>query len=145
MSRRSTSAQTSVSRITSFVMGRPRSAIRLAVLSVSGCTRNAASANWLKWLDQPLLPYGGKWLVLDAQVHPLEGEWPGSLVLMEFPEMETAQKWYNSPEYQKILHLRTDNAISDLMLADQVGPGFTSAAWAQQIRTAIAAGSGLAR
>jgi uncharacterized protein (DUF1330 family) len=97
---------------------------------------------YLENVEATFLPYGGKWLVLDAQVVPLEGEWPGSLVLMEFPDMETAQKWYHSPDYQKILHLRTDNAISDLILADQVGPGFTSAAWAQQIRTAIASGSG---
>jgi hypothetical protein len=52
--------------------------------------------------------------------------------------MDTAKKWYNSPEYQEILHLRTDNTISDLILVDQVGPDFTSAAWAQQIRTVIA-------
>jgi uncharacterized protein (DUF1330 family) len=100
---------------------------------------------YLENVEATFLPYGGKWLVLDAQVRPLEGEWPGSVVLMEFPDMETAQKWYSSPEYQKILHLRTDNAISDLILADQVGPGFTSAAWAQQIRAVLAAGSGPAR
>jgi len=72
----------------------------------------------------------------------LGGDWPGSVVLMEFSDMDTAKKWYNSPEYQEILHLRTDNTISDLILVDQVGPGFTSAAWAQQIRAVIAAGSG---
>jgi hypothetical protein len=33
------------------------------------------------------------------------------------------------------------NVISDLILVDPVGPDFTSAEWAQQIRTAIAAGS----
>jgi uncharacterized protein (DUF1330 family) len=103
---------------------------------------NPEALVYLENVEATFLPYGGKWLVIDAKVHPLEGEWPGSVVLMEFPDMETAQKWYNSPEYQKILHLRTDNAISDLILADHVGPGFTSAAWAQQIRIAIAAGSG---
>jgi uncharacterized protein (DUF1330 family) len=103
---------------------------------------NPEALVYLENVEATFLPYGGKWLVLDAQVHPLEGEWPGSVVLMEFPDMETAQKWYYSPEYQQILHLRTDNAISDLILADQVGPGFTSAAWAQQIRTAMAADSG---
>ena len=103
---------------------------------------NPEALVYLENVEATFLPYDGKWLVLDGQVHPLEGEWPGSVVLMEFPDMETAQKWYNSPEYQQILHLRTGNAISDLILADQVGPGFTSAAWAQQIRTAILADSG---
>jgi uncharacterized protein (DUF1330 family) len=97
---------------------------------------------YLEHVEATFLPYGGKWLVLDAQVEALEGDWPGSVVLMEFSDMDTAKKWYNSPEYQEILHLRTDNTISDLILVDQVGPDFTSAAWAQQIRAVVAAGSG---
>jgi uncharacterized protein (DUF1330 family) len=99
---------------------------------------------YLENVEATFLPYGGKWLVLDAPVEALEGDWPGSVVLMEFPDMDTAKKWYHSPEYQKILQLRTDNAISDLILVDQVGSDFTSAAWAQQIRTVIAAAPGAA-
>jgi uncharacterized protein (DUF1330 family) len=79
--------------------------------------------------------------VLDAQVEVLEGAWPGSVVLMEFPDMDTAKKWYESPEYQEILRLRTDNAISDLVLVDPVGPEFTSAEWVRQIRAVVTAGS----
>ena len=41
----------------------------------------------------------------------------------------------------EILHLRTNNVISDLILVDSVGPDFTSAEWAQQIRAVIVAGS----
>jgi uncharacterized protein (DUF1330 family) len=98
----------------------------------------------LEYLDKveaTFEPYGGKWLVLDAQVEALEGEWPGSVVLMEFPDMDTAKEWYRSPEYEQILHLRTDNAISDLILVDPVGPDFTAAGWAREIRTAVAAGA----
>jgi uncharacterized protein (DUF1330 family) len=102
---------------------------------------NTGALTYLENVEATFLPYGGKWLVLDAPVHPMEGNWPGSVVLMEFPDMATALKWYNSPEYQKILHLRTGNAISDLILVDQVSPDFTSAAWAEQIRGVIATGS----
>jgi uncharacterized protein (DUF1330 family) len=94
---------------------------------------------YLELVEATFLPYGGKWLAIDAPVQVLEGAWPGSVVLMEFPDTETARKWYDSPEYQQILHLRTDNVISDLVLVDPVGPEFTAAGWAQQIRTAIAA------
>jgi uncharacterized protein (DUF1330 family) len=93
---------------------------------------------YLEQVEATFEPHKGKWLVLDAPVEVLEGAWPGSVVLMEFPDMETAEQWYNSPEYQKILHLRTDNVISDLILVDAVGPDFTSATWAEQIRAAIA-------
>ena len=68
----------------------------------------------------------------------LEGGWPGAVVLMEFPDMETAKRWYNSPEYQQILPLRTDNAIGDLVLVDAVAPDFTSRAWVQGMRGSAA-------
>jgi uncharacterized protein (DUF1330 family) len=101
----------------------------------------AQNLEYLEKVEATFLPYGGRWLVLDGQVEVLEGAWPGSAVLMEFPDRETAKKWYASPEYQDIVHLRTDNAISDLILVDPVDPDFTSAAWAQQIRAVITAGS----
>ena len=96
---------------------------------------------YLEEVESTFLPYGGRWLVLDGEVEVLEGAWPGSVVLMEFPDRESARKWYASPGYQHILHLRTDNAVSDLVLVDPVGPDFTSAAWAQQIRSLVTAGS----
>jgi uncharacterized protein (DUF1330 family) len=98
--------------------------------------------SYLEQVEATFTPYGGKWLVLDAPVQVLEGSWPGSAVLMEFPDMDAAKKWYASPEYQEILHLRTDNVISDLILVDPVGSGFTSAQWAKDVRAAIASGSG---
>jgi uncharacterized protein (DUF1330 family) len=97
---------------------------------------------YLEKVEATFTPYGGRWLVLDAPVEVVEGAWPGSVVLMEFPDMETARTWYASPEYQEILHLRTDNAISDLILVEPVRDGFTSAAWAGSIRTALTSGSG---
>jgi uncharacterized protein (DUF1330 family) len=108
-------------------------------LRVPNAMPKAANLEYLEKVEATFKPYGGRWLVLDGQVEVLEGAWPGSAVLMEFPDRETAKKWYLSPEYQEILHLRTDNAISDLILVDPVAGDFTSAAWAGQIRTAIAA------
>ena len=94
---------------------------------------------YLERVEATFLPYGGRWLVLDGEVEVLEGAWPGSVVLMEFPDRETARKWYDSPGYQDILRLRTDNAISDLVLVEPVGPDVASAAWAQQIRAVLQA------
>jgi uncharacterized protein (DUF1330 family) len=82
--------------------------------------------------------YGGKWLAIDAEVQVLEGAWPGSVALFEFPDMARAEAWYSSPEYQK-LSLRTGHTINDLILVDGVGPDFTPAGYAQQIRAAISA------
>lgn len=43
--------------------------------------------------------YGGRFLVLGAQPTPAEGE-PGiAVAVVEWPDMETLQAWYDSPEY----------------------------------------------
>jgi hypothetical protein len=76
--------------------------------------------------------------VLGQHDEVLEGAWPGSVVLMEFPDREAAHAWYHSPAYQEILHFRTNNVISDLILVDQVEPGFTSAGFARKVRAALA-------
>jgi uncharacterized protein (DUF1330 family) len=102
---------------------------------------NPESLIYLEKVEATFQPYGGRWLALDAPVQPLEGSWSGSVVLMEFPDLDTAREWYNSAEYQEILPLRTGNAISDLILVEPVGPDFTSAEWARQIRAVVAAGS----
>jgi uncharacterized protein (DUF1330 family) len=93
---------------------------------------------YLEQVEATVAPYGGKWLAIDAQVQVVEGAWPGSVVLMEFPDMAKAKEWYESADYQKILPRRTTHSISDLILVDGVGPGFTTAGFAQRIRAATA-------
>jgi uncharacterized protein (DUF1330 family) len=102
---------------------------------------SSEALTYLEEVEATFTPYNGKWLVLDAQVEVQEGSWPGSVVLMEFPDMESAKQWYNSSEYQNIVHLRTDNTISDLILVEPVSADFTSAEWARQIRGAITGSS----
>lgn len=43
---------------------------------------------------------------------------------------------YDSPEYQRILPLRVDNTVSDLILVDRVAPDLSPAGLARQIRAA---------
>jgi uncharacterized protein (DUF1330 family) len=97
---------------------------------------------YLEQVEATVTPYGGKWLAIDAQVQVIEGAWPGSAVLMEFPDMAKAREWYESADYRKILPLRTTNSISDLILVDGVGPGFTTAGYAQQVRATLAGAPG---
>lgn len=54
--------------------------------------------------------HGAEILVADYESEPLEGE-PGSMtVVIRFKSKEALNSWYHSPEYQKIIHLRTDNS-----------------------------------
>lgn len=51
--------------------------------------------------------YGGKFLVRGGERKDLEGQLEYSrLVLLEFPDMPSAERWYNSPEYQEAKALR---------------------------------------
>jgi uncharacterized protein (DUF1330 family) len=50
----------------------------------------------------------------------LEGNWPGDLIVIEFPDRERARAWYASPAYQEILPLRTGNSEGDVIFAEGV-------------------------
>ena len=44
--------------------------------------------------------------VLEGAVTALEGQAPEGVILLEFPSVEDAQAWYNSPQYQSALSHR---------------------------------------
>lgn len=47
-----------------------------------------------------LLRYEGKFIVRGAQTGSLEGDWnPQRIVVLEFPSVEKAKKWWASEEY----------------------------------------------
>jgi uncharacterized protein (DUF1330 family) len=52
----------------------------------------------------------------------VEGEGPiDGMVLVEFPDMETANRWYESPAYQEIKHFRWEGADSGIVFLDSGG------------------------
>ena len=53
----------------------------------------------------------------------LEGEWPGVLVVIGFPDLDAARAWYYSPAYQEILPLRTRNSDGVTLIVDGVRRG----------------------
>ena len=75
---------------------------------------------YLEQIDATLKPYGGRFLVHGDPVEVIEGDWPGHLIVIEFPDRAQARAWYGSPAYQQILRLRTDNSDSDVVFVDGV-------------------------
>jgi uncharacterized protein (DUF1330 family) len=63
--------------------------------------------------------YGGRFLVRGGAVEVIEGD-PGiaGLVILEFPSVEDAHRFYDSPEYQAILPDRLNNANSTLVVVE---------------------------
>ena len=51
--------------------------------------------------------YGGKNLAASPNFESIEGTWDGSTVVVsEYPDMETLKAWYNSEDYKPFLELR---------------------------------------
>jgi uncharacterized protein (DUF1330 family) len=54
-----------------------------------------------------LAPYGGRYLAAGGRTESIEGAPPASRVsILEFPSVDKAEAWYNSPEYDKIKPIR---------------------------------------
>lgn len=81
-----------------------------------------------------LPPYGGRFLVHGGQVEVLEGTWPGSIVILEFPDAAAIRAWYASPAYQEILPLRLNHIDSDVIIVEGVPPQYDAALTAARLR-----------
>jgi uncharacterized protein (DUF1330 family) len=63
--------------------------------------------------------YGGRFVVRGGRVDPKEGDWqPRLLVMLEFPSLEQAERWYNSPEYKPLIATREKAARTQLLIAE---------------------------
>lgn len=61
--------------------------------------------------------YKGQYLVRGGKVVPLEGGWnPQRVIVIKFPNIDKAQKWYTSPEYRAIAALREQSTTSSAIL-----------------------------
>ena len=76
---------------------------------------------YLEHIQATLDPFGGRFVIHGPPAEIVEGDWPGSMVLIEFPDITHAREWYHSPAYQQILPLRTDHITGDLVLIEGVG------------------------
>jgi uncharacterized protein (DUF1330 family) len=65
--------------------------------------------------------YGGRFVVRGGKAQVLEGEWPERRrVLIEFPTVDAARKWFDSPEYEKPKAMRQANSKGRLLLLEGV-------------------------
>ena len=69
----------------------------------------------------PSRQYGGRYLARGTAIESLEGNWtPRIIVLVEFPDLESARRWYRSPEYTATLAFREAGLSRNLILVDGV-------------------------
>jgi uncharacterized protein (DUF1330 family) len=66
--------------------------------------------------------YGGRFLVRGGAVEVREGDAGiGRVVVLEFPSVEAARIFYDSPEYRAIVPARQANAESSLFIVEGAG------------------------
>jgi uncharacterized protein (DUF1330 family) len=65
--------------------------------------------------------YGGRYLVRGGDVGLLEGDWrPNRVVVLEFPDVETAKRFYASPEYSSARAKREGAARMNIVVVPGV-------------------------
>ena len=79
----------------------------------------AAYEDYRKQVLAVVTRYGGKFIVRGGKIDPKEGGWtPKRIVVVEFPSMTQAQKWYDSPEYAPLIKLRQKASKGKLILVE---------------------------
>jgi uncharacterized protein (DUF1330 family) len=78
-------------------------------------------AEYRKQVVGTLAPFGGQFVARGGQLTVLEGEWQHPrTVIIEFPSRESAESWYKSADYQKIIDLRLKSTSGTLVILDGV-------------------------
>ncbi len=66
--------------------------------------------------------FGGRFIVRGGNVDLLEGEpQPDRIIVIEFPDADTARRWYHSEEYQKAVKIRQAASRGRLLLVEGAG------------------------
>jgi len=68
--------------------------------------------------------HGGIYLVRGGEIEVLEGaRHPAALIVVEFPDMDAARRWYASAEYAEALEVRDRALARSLVLVDGLNLG----------------------
>jgi uncharacterized protein (DUF1330 family) len=82
-------------------------------------TDPAGFEEYRKLVPGTLEKYGGRFLVRGGRTETLEGDWqPKRVVVLEFPSVEQAKRWYNSEEYREPKALRFRTARANFILVE---------------------------
>jgi uncharacterized protein (DUF1330 family) len=84
-------------------------------------TDPATMEEYRKLVPATLAPYGGRFIVRGGAHQTVEGDWkPNRLVILEFPTLEQAKRWYDSEQYREPKAMRLRAGRTNLVLVDGV-------------------------
>ncbi len=77
---------------------------------------------YLDGFDEVFERYRGTVLAVDDEASVLEGAWPGArTVIIEFPDRAELDRWYRSPEYQRLAVHRRAAAAANIVAVEGRG------------------------
>ena len=63
--------------------------------------------------------YDGRFVVRGGKTETLEGSWdPERIVVLEFPSVERAKEWWDSPEYAPAKAIRQRSAHTEMIVVE---------------------------
>lgn len=70
--------------------------------------------------QETLAAHGAEVIAVDLNSEAVEGSPAPVTVILKFKSKDAMKAWYNSPEYQAVIGLRTDNAEGSMVLLESV-------------------------
>jgi uncharacterized protein (DUF1330 family) len=96
---------------------------RMSAYVIASITVNDAASfeEYRAQVPATIAKHGGRYLARGGRVERLEGSWsPARLVVIEFPSLEQARRWYDSEEYRGPKALRMKCAMTDVIVVEGV-------------------------
>ena len=79
----------------------------------------ATFASYRKQVVATVEAFGGRFIARGGKLTVLEGEWQHArTVIIEFPARDSAEAWYKSADYQKIIGLRLKSTSGSVVVLD---------------------------
>ena len=80
-----------------------------------------ALAEYRRVNTEVVADHGGRFIVRGGETELLEGEWDTRrIVVIEFPDMDAARRWYDAEDYAPLKALRQSASDTNIILVDGV-------------------------
>jgi uncharacterized protein (DUF1330 family) len=78
-------------------------------------------AKYREWSTKAAAEFGASFIVRGGAITVFEGDWkPSRVVILQFPDSETAKKWYASETYQYAITLRKNAGVMRMVMVEGV-------------------------
>lgn len=107
-----------------------------AVGLIADVVVNEEIFDYMAKVEASVHQFGGRWISHGQPAEVREGQFDGDVVIIEFPDLDTAHAWYESDEYQAAIPLRTRNCHSIVAIIEGVSADYTTRDTIQRMRGA---------